>query len=157
MNVCSKVVAAALITAVAPFLAVPASAMPIAPLAELQNQAAAPAEAVQYRRGGGYWRGGRGYGRGYGYGFGGVGAGLAAGAIIGGAIVGSGAYGYGPYGYRGYGYAAPGYIEDDLDEGYVAVAPRGGGDSAYCAQRYRSYDPGSGTYLGYDGLRHPCP
>ncbi len=22
---------------------------------------------------------------------------------------------------------------------------------------YRSYDPGSGTYLGYDGLRHPCP
>ena len=28
---------------------------------------------------------------------------------------------------------------------------------AYCAQRYRSYDPASGTYLGYDGLRHPCP
>ncbi|MGA7941219.1 MAG: BA14K family protein, partial [Bradyrhizobium sp.] len=24
------------------------------------------------------------------------------------------------------------------------------------AQRYRSYDPASGTYLGYDGLRHPC-
>ncbi|MGH6739994.1 MAG: BA14K family protein, partial [Bradyrhizobium sp.] len=24
-------------------------------------------------------------------------------------------------------------------------------------QRYRSYDPASGTYLGYDGLRHPCP
>jgi hypothetical protein len=29
--------------------------------------------------------------------------------------------------------------------------------NAYCAQRYRSYDPASGTYLGYDGLRHPCP
>ena len=28
---------------------------------------------------------------------------------------------------------------------------------AYCSQRYRSYDPGSGTYLGYDGMRHPCP
>ena len=28
---------------------------------------------------------------------------------------------------------------------------------AYCSQRYRSYDPGSGTYLGYDGNRHPCP
>ena len=28
---------------------------------------------------------------------------------------------------------------------------------AYCAQRYRSYDPDSGTYLGYDGNRHPCP
>ena len=154
MNVCSKVVAAALMTAAA-FLTVPASAMTIASLAEL-NQAAAPAEAVQYRRGGrGYWHGGRGYSRGYGYG--GVGAGLAAGAIIGGAIVGSGAYGYGPSGYRGYGYAAPGYIEDDLDDGYVAVAPRGGDGAAYCAQRYRSYDPGSGTYLGYDGLRHPCP
>jgi hypothetical protein len=29
-------------------------------------------------------------------------------------------------------------------------------DSSYCAQRYRSYDPASGTYLGYDGQRHPC-
>jgi hypothetical protein len=24
-------------------------------------------------------------------------------------------------------------------------------------QRFRSYDPASGTYLGYDGQRHPCP
>ena len=38
MNVCYKI-AAALMTAAAPFLTVPASAMPIAPLAELQNQA----------------------------------------------------------------------------------------------------------------------
>jgi hypothetical protein len=36
------------------------------------------------------------------------------------------------------------------------VAP-GGSTHAYCAQRYRSYDPASGTYLGYDGRRHPCP
>ena len=36
----------------------------------------------------------------------------------------------------------------------IAVA----GDAvAYCMQRYRSYDPRSGTFLGYDGLRHPCP
>ena len=28
---------------------------------------------------------------------------------------------------------------------------------AYCAQRYRSFDVASGTYLGYDGYRHPCP
>jgi len=28
---------------------------------------------------------------------------------------------------------------------------------AYCASRYRSFDPASGTFLGYDGLRHPCP
>ncbi len=46
---------------------------------------------------------------------------------------------YGPY----YGsYYGPGY---------------GGNAVAYCMQRFRSYDPGSGTYLGYDGYRHPCP
>jgi hypothetical protein len=28
--------------------------------------------------------------------------------------------------------------------------------SSYCAQRYRSYDPASGTYMGYDGRRHVC-
>jgi hypothetical protein len=27
----------------------------------------------------------------------------------------------------------------------------------YCSRRFRSYDPASGTYLGYDGYRHPCP
>ena len=27
----------------------------------------------------------------------------------------------------------------------------------YCMRRYRSYDPRSGTYLGYDGYRHRCP
>jgi hypothetical protein len=25
-----------------------------------------------------------------------------------------------------------------------------------CSQRYRSFDPNSGTYLGYDGYRHYC-
>jgi hypothetical protein len=25
-----------------------------------------------------------------------------------------------------------------------------------CAQRYRSYDAASGTYVGYDGRRHSC-
>ena len=24
-------------------------------------------------------------------------------------------------------------------------------------RRFRSYDPRSGTYVGYDGQRHPCP
>jgi len=28
---------------------------------------------------------------------------------------------------------------------------------AYCAQRYRSYDVASGTYLEYDGYRQSCP
>lgn len=27
---------------------------------------------------------------------------------------------------------------------------------AYCSSKYRSFDPRTGTYLGYDGLRHPC-
>lgn len=37
----------------------------------------------------------------------------------------------------------------DMD---IAATPDG-----YCAQRFRSYDPASGTYLGYDGERHSCP
>ncbi|ETR78678.1 hypothetical protein X566_14170 [Afipia sp. P52-10] len=28
---------------------------------------------------------------------------------------------------------------------------------AYCSQRFRSYDPASGTYLAKDGYRRPCP
>ena len=28
---------------------------------------------------------------------------------------------------------------------------------AACADRFRSYDPSTGTYLGYDGAEHPCP
>ncbi len=28
---------------------------------------------------------------------------------------------------------------------------------AYCSQRYRSYDPASGTYLNKNGNRYPCP
>lgn len=27
---------------------------------------------------------------------------------------------------------------------------------AYCSSKYRSFDPSTGTYLGYDGKRHPC-
>lgn len=35
----------------------------------------------------------------------------------------------------------------------------GGGNPdwhAYCASKYRSYDARTGTFLGYDGYRHPC-
>ncbi len=97
-----------------------------------------------YHGGGGYYRGGGG---------GAFIPGLAAGAIIGGAIA---SQGYGP----GY-YAAPGpgYYDEGYDDGAVAVAPApaGGDDVAYCMQTYRSYDPRSGTYMGNDGYRHPCP
>jgi hypothetical protein len=53
-------------------------------------------------------------------------------------------------------------------ESYGAAAPAPlGGTGSYaamdadpsgssCAQRYHSYDPASGTFLGYDGNRHPC-
>jgi hypothetical protein len=29
--------------------------------------------------------------------------------------------------------------------------------ASFCAQRFSSYDPRSGTYLGRDGRRHRCP
>jgi hypothetical protein len=81
-------------------------------------------------------------------GYGGFGAGFAAGALIG-----SAPYYYGDYGYDDYAYA-DGYDDDS----YVAAPVYAGDDdAASCAQRFRSYDPRSGTYLGYDGLRHPCP
>ena len=39
----------------------------------------------------------------------------------------------------------------------AANAAAGNNAVAYCSQRFRSYDPASGTYLGYDGYRHSCP
>lgn len=147
MNTSTRILAAALMAAAAPWLVAPAAAAPMSSPLALQNAVAPSIETVQYRRG---WRGGH-----RGGGFPGGVLGLAAGAIIGGAIIGAtqprGYYGYG--GYEG-GYAyAPGY-----EQGYVAASPYGGGgEAAYCQQRFRSYDPASGTYLGFDGLRHPCP
>ena len=92
-----------------------------------------------------------------GFGIGAGVAGLAAGALIGGAITSQAAPGYGPgYGYdNGVGYAARPLPPDE--EEYAQAAPAAGEDSEYCAQQYRSYDSGSGTYLGFDGLRHTCP
>lgn len=106
------------------------------------------------------WRG-EGRGRRGGYGVGAGLAGLAAGAVIGGALASRPYYGDPGYGYddSGYGYGAPTY---GYDSGYDVVdvapsAPAGGDATAYCISRFKSYDPASGTYLGYDGLRHPCP
>jgi hypothetical protein len=82
---------------------------------------------------------------------------VAAGVVIGGAIAANNAYAY--YDGPAY-YDAPAYYDDQyVDDGAVAVVPVPAGEdsAAYCAQRYRSYDPASGTYLGFDGLRHPCP
>jgi hypothetical protein len=114
------------------------------------ERAAPPASYAQWR--GRYYGPGRVYGRPYygrpyyggnyyyrrGYGgYGGAAAagvaGLAAGALIGGAIA-----------------------SQQVQPAPTYVVP-GDGAVVYCAQRYRSYDPASGTFLGYDGLRHPCP
>jgi hypothetical protein len=73
---------------------------------------------------------------------------------VGGAIAAS-RYGYGGYG-NGYGYDQ-GYYQGyypGYSGGYYTLGDQG---AAYCVQRFRSYDPASGTYLGNDGLRHPCP
>ena len=78
-----------------------------------------------------FWRRFRGHGGGFG---GGAGLGLGIGlGIVGGAIL-SGALNDGYY-----------------DDGYDSGAGIGS-----CSQRFRSYDPYSQTYLGYDGRRHHC-
>jgi hypothetical protein len=118
---------ATLIGATALSFSAPASSAPLMTQPGLATAVPSSTENVQWRRGYGY--GPRyGYGRrGYGYGGGAVLGGLAAGAIIGGAIASSNAN---------------------------AAAQQ---DASYCAQRYRSYDPASGTYMNNDGNRYPCP
>ena len=159
MNMPCKLLAAAVLATGAAAFAAPAGAAPIAAPSSLHN-AAANVQTVQWRRG---WRGN------------GWAPAAVAGAIVGGAIAaaqpwnygyydnyayGPGyayapGYAYGPAGYNDYAYApgpayAPGYAAGPAYNG-------GGDDDAYCSQRFRSYDPSSGTYMGYDGRRHSCP
>jgi hypothetical protein len=105
---------------------------------------------AQYGRRGGYYGRGYGYRGGYyrrGYGGGalaaGVVGGLAVGALAGAAIANSqpapGYYGYG-------GGAQPVGNIYGADPNWVN----------YCASKYRSFDPRSGTYLASDGYRYPC-
>jgi hypothetical protein len=113
--------------------------------------AATPASAAPWGwRGGGWWPA------------------AAAIGIAGGAVAAAtsplwapGYYGYPGYasGY-GYGYAPYSGLYDYATAPAVAAGPvvaQNGRDAGYCEQRFRSYDPASGTYLGFDGLRHPCP
>jgi hypothetical protein len=48
-------------------------------------------------------------------------------------------------------------IQFDRGSVWQRIVEQPGDAVAYCMQRFKSYDPGSGTYLGYDGLRHSCP
>jgi hypothetical protein len=58
----------------------------------------------------------------------------------------------------GWGPALGGLAAGAIIGGAIANSnARAANDEAYCMNRYKSYDPGSGTYLGYDGNRHPCP
>ncbi|OSI24846.1 MULTISPECIES: BA14K family protein [Bradyrhizobium] len=65
-----------------------------------------------------------------------------------------------PHWHRHYGPGAAvigGLAAGALIGGAIANSEARADVSAYCAQRHKSYDPASGTYLGYDGARHPCP
>jgi BA14K-like protein len=125
---------AVLLASVSAAMLTEASAAPIGKPLAMARSASSPIEQVRwYRR------------RGWGWGGGAFVGGLAAGALIGGAV--AAPYYYGSPYYYGPAYPPP-----------VAYAPPPQGDAvAYCMQHYRSYDPNSGTFLGSDGRRHPCP
>ena len=60
----------------------------------------------------------------------------------------------------GFAFCAPYYYDDyAYDPGYYTYGAAGPGDDAvaYCMSRFQTYNPDTGTYLGYDGLQHPCP
>ena len=59
---------------------------------------------------------------------------------------------------RGWGPAVGGFVAGAAIGSAVANSrAQAAENNAYCSQRYKSYDPSSGTYMGYDGIRHPCP
>jgi hypothetical protein len=51
-----------------------------------------------------------------------------------------------------FGLAAGALVGSALSQG----GSYGGDYHAACSRKYRSYDPATGTYMGYDGYRHPC-
>jgi len=65
-----------------------------------------------------------------------------------------GGYGYNFYLGPGWGYQDPYYYTPD----YAPPDYSGYDDShlQWCLNRYRSYEPRTNTFLGYDGYRHPC-
>jgi hypothetical protein len=78
--------------------------------------------------------------------------GAVAGAVVGGVIA--------PQVYGGPAYYGPADVpsSDYYDDSTAASPPPGDNDAVgHCMQIHRSYDPESGTYLGDDGQRLPCP
>ncbi len=127
----SRLCTAALVVGTMSVMALqPAAAVPMTPNGATA-QPVGHAESVRYRHG---WHHGRHHGwnrgpawRHHRYGYGG---GAALGGLAAGAIIG----------------------------GAIANSQaQAAQNNEYCSQRFKSYDPSSGTYLGYDGQRHPCP
>jgi BA14K-like protein len=147
--------AAVLVAVAVPSFASVAPAAPVSGALAIKNAVPAKFESVRW------------YGRGWGWG---VGGGLVAGAIVGGLLAAPYYYGgyYGPPAYYGGYYGAPAYYGGSYGRtgyyggpysggGYYAQPAGGGGDVDYCIRRYRTYDLRSGTFMGNDGRRHPCP
>lgn len=93
-----------------------------------------------------------GWHRGWGWGW----PGAVAAGVVGGAVAAATSPLWAPGYYSGYYDYYPGY-----GPSYAYTAPtvvvQNGGSVAYCQQRFRSYNPSTGMYLGYDGRYHPCP
>lgn len=137
MRTLQSILLSSAIAAGAAFLpAVPASALPLGPAAGATEaarlDASLPLIDVHHRRSSSR-----------------VAAGIVGGLIIGGIIASQRPYYY-DYGY--YPYPPYPYHPYPVYRGYPMDAA-----IAYCMRRFRSYDPYSMTYLGYDGRRHPCP
>jgi hypothetical protein len=56
--------------------------------------------------------------------------------------------------YGGYYYATPWWQGPAI--GFGLTVPMSSAHVQWCLNRFRSYDPASDTYLGYDGFRHRC-
>ncbi len=122
--------------------ALPARAAPV-PSGTIALKSALASDVIDVRSRG---RGGRGAA---------IVGGIATGLILGGIIGSQQPYYYGgppPAYYGPQAYYPPSYYGP-------VYGPRYGGPPdwiSYCFSRYRSFDPVSGTYMGYDGRRHYC-
>jgi ferric-dicitrate binding protein FerR (iron transport regulator) len=61
--------------------------------------------------------------------------------------------------HRGWGPAIGGFAAGAIVGGALAAQQAQQAEQnwlAYCSSKYRSFDPETGTYMGYDGRRHYC-
>jgi hypothetical protein len=183
----TRLLAAALVAVAVPSFATIAAAAPVNGAFAIKKATPGTVETVRWRGGGwgGGW--GRGWGWGGFAAGAVVGGLLAAPYYYGGYspyyYSGYAPYyggGYAPYygsGYGGGGYVdRGGYYDDDgyaggygggygggYRGGYAGryagryAGGYAGGGVEYCMQRYRTYNPRTGTFIGNDGRPHPCP